>query len=209
MRRSHSQRKGTGKRTISIIVDGKTEIWYLQMMKKNESLNTVNIKPELPKKKQLKELYGYVIENSIDYNEVIWIIDFDTILKEDKERASKSKSKIVELKEYLDRIKMMNNVTVLINTPCLEYWYLQHFKESGIFFENCSKIDKEFKNTVLKDYEKSERYYKRSSYDIYQMLKPYRDNAIKHSKKLGDFNIESPKQGKAEMYKIFDILNIN
>lgn len=209
MKRNHKQRKGTGKKAISIVVDGKTEIWYLQMMKEHESLRSISIKPELPKKKKLAELFEYVIENSKDYSQVIWVIDFDTILKEERERKVGSKSKINELKEYLSTIEPIENISVLVNTPCLEYWHLQHIKESGKYYENCDKVCNEFKNTILKDYEKTERYYKRKNSDIYQKLKPYKNLAIQNSKKLGDFNIDIPKQGKAELYKIFDLLNIS
>lgn len=209
MKRNHKQRKRAGNKAVSIVVDGKTEIWYLQMMKEYESLKSINIKPELPKKKKLEELFEYVIENSKDYSQVIWVIDFDTILKEERERKDGSKSKIIELKEYLATIELIENVSVLVNTPCLEYWYLQHLKESGKYFENCDKVCKEFKNTILKDYEKTERYYKQKNSDIYQKLKPFKNLAIKNSEKLGDFDIDLPKQGKAELYKIFGLLNIN
>jgi hypothetical protein len=209
MKRNHKQRKGTGKKAISIIVDGKTEIWYLQMMKEHESLKSIYIKPELPTKKKLEELFEYVIVNSKDYSQVIWIIDFDTILKEERESKVGSKSKITELKEYLSKIEHVKNISVLVNTPCLEYWYLQHLKDSGRYYDNCNEVCKEFKNTILKDYEKTERYYKRKNADIYKTLKPYQKHAIQNSKKLGNFNIDMPKQGKAELYKIFDLLSIS
>ncbi len=85
------------------------------MMKEHETLSTISIRPELPKKKRLKELFDYVVENSKDYNQVIWIIDLDTILKEDRERPVGSKSKITELKEYMGELEPIENVFVLVN----------------------------------------------------------------------------------------------
>jgi hypothetical protein len=38
MARRSEQRKGSGKKVYSIIVDGKTEVWYFQMMKRHEDL---------------------------------------------------------------------------------------------------------------------------------------------------------------------------
>ncbi len=177
------------------------------LSKLSVKLGTISIRPELPKKKRLKELFDYVVENSKDYNQVIWIIDLDTILKEDRERPVGSKSKITELKEYMGELEPIENVFVLVNAPCLEYWFLQHFKESGRFFDNCDKVCDEFKNTILNGYQKTEQYYKRRNADIYQKLKPYKNIAVQNAKKLGDFNIDMPKQGKAEMYKVFELLD--
>lgn len=209
MSRNTTRRKGKGYKTISIIVDGKTEIWYLQMMKKNEKLNKISIKPELPKKKKLSEQFELVIANSKDYDKVIWIIDFDTLIKEDKDKRKGEKLKTTEFKEYYRKIKNSKNIKILVNNPCLEYWYLLHFKDSSKYYDKCEKVCKEFKNTVLNDYKKSEKYYKNNQNDIYVRLEPFKDIAIQNSKKLGDFNINNLYQGKAEFFKLFELLKIN
>lgn len=36
------------RKTYAFVGDGETELWYLQMLKKNEKRLTVTIKPELP-----------------------------------------------------------------------------------------------------------------------------------------------------------------
>jgi hypothetical protein len=36
------------KTTYAIIVDGETEIWYFQMLKRNEPSLLVNIEPKIP-----------------------------------------------------------------------------------------------------------------------------------------------------------------
>ena len=208
MRRSN-HRKGKGKRTISIIVDGETEIWYFQMMKKHESMNHVNIKPELPKKKRLAEQFRLVVDNARDYDKVIWVVDFDTIIKEERERQKGGLSKIREFREYIDKSYRYTNIEILVNTPCLEFWYLLHFKETSKYFDSCDKINKEFKNTVLKDYQKTESYYKKRNADIYVKLNPNRKKAVGNSEKLGDFNINTPASAKAEIYKIFRMLELD
>ena len=86
MARKTNHRKGKGKKVYSIIVDGETEVWYFQMMKRHEKLlNRVDIKPELPKKKRFSEQFKLIKENAKIYDEVIWLIDFDTIIKEEQE----------------------------------------------------------------------------------------------------------------------------
>ncbi len=71
--------------TFAVVVDGKTEAFYLQMLKRNERDIRVKIKPEIPNKKTLEAQFKQVCDLSKDYTKVFWIVDLDTILKEDKE----------------------------------------------------------------------------------------------------------------------------
>ena len=79
--------------TFTIVVDGETEVWYFQMLKRNEPGLQVNIEPKIPQKKKLSEQYEKVIELAKDYEKVFWIIDLDKIIED---------SKIVELKNFLN-----------------------------------------------------------------------------------------------------------
>ncbi|WP_343330001.1 RloB family protein [Polaribacter staleyi] len=198
-----------GKKTYSIIVDGKTEVWYLQMLKKNEDIPRIDIKPELPKKKKFSEQFASVIENSKIYDEVIWLIDFDTILKESKEAKKGSKTALQEFNEYKIKInKSFHNVQLFINAPCLELWLLLHFESIGKFFSNCNDAEKRLKQLHIKDYEKSEKFYKKRNNDIYKLLFDKKKNAISNAKKLGDFNIDNPNKSISEMYKLFEKFGI-
>jgi len=77
-----SGKRGTGRRTLAIIVDGETELWYIQMLRKHEAISGVSIQPELPKKKRLTEQFDAVISNSKIYDQSIWIVDLDVVIKE-------------------------------------------------------------------------------------------------------------------------------
>lgn len=198
-----------GKKTYSIIVDGKTEVWYLQMLKKNEDIPRIDVKPELPKKKKLSDQFASVKENSKIYDEVIWLIDFDTILKESKEVKQGSKTALQELNEYKIEIdKNFNNVELFINAPCLELWLLLHFETIGKFFSNCNDAEKRLKRLHIKDYEKSEKFYKKRSNDIYKLLADKKEFAIENAKKLGEFDNQNPNRSVCEMYKFFEKFGI-
>ncbi len=207
MNRSKHRRKKSAAQKYSFVVDGKTEIWYLQMMKKNENIRHIAFKPELPKRKSLSDLYKIVVENSLHYDQVFWIVDFDTILMEHK-RSKTDKSTINRFIEYLEKIKKMDNVSVIINFPCLEYWYLLYFKHGFKYIDNCDKIISELENTPISDYNKSERYYKKNYKDIYQRLKPYLENAKLNAKIQPKFNILSPNSTFTQMHEIFEFLKI-
>ena len=49
---------------FAVVVDGETEAWYLQMLKRNERHIRVSIKPEIPAKKSLEDQYKLVCELS-------------------------------------------------------------------------------------------------------------------------------------------------
>ncbi len=69
MARIERRKKRRGKKSYSIIVKGQTEVWYLQLMKQYEKLPRIDIKPELPKNKKLKELFELVKNNTQIYKE--------------------------------------------------------------------------------------------------------------------------------------------
>ena len=208
MARNNTHKKRIGKKIYAIIVDGETEVWYFQMMKRHESLLNIDIRPELPKKKKLADQYNSVIENkNLGYDKIIWLLDMDTILKEDKQTKKGQQSKLQELKRYIKKLKKYSQVEVLVNTPCLEFWHLLHFKETSKYYAQCESAAKELRQ-YLPNYEKTQRYYKQANSDIYQRLKPLQETAHNNAKKLGRFDFEYPQSAKAEMYSVLDILGI-
>ncbi len=94
---------------------------------------------------------------------------------------------------------------VLINNPCLEIWFLLHFKFTSKPFKDCSETENMLKR-YLSDYEKSQKYYKNRRLDIYKRLRIYLQKAIKNGKKLGTFDFKNMESPKAEIYKIFGLL---
>ena len=62
--------------SFACVVDGETEIWYLNMLKRNEpSMKSISIRPELPQKKTLKEQFKQVQTLAESYTAVFWIFD--------------------------------------------------------------------------------------------------------------------------------------
>ena len=194
MTRIENKRKRRVKKSYSIIVDGQTEIWYLQLMKEFEELPRIDIKPELPKNKKLKELFELAKNNAQIYDKVIWLLDLDVIIENDK---------FEEFKKYVKQLKKNNNATILVNNPCLEFWFLLHFKETSKLFSGCSNVISELKKCGrLENYEKSEKYYKYAKNDIYAKLKPFQNTANENAKKLGNLNVNNIESAKAEIYEL-------
>ncbi len=192
---------------ISVIVDGQTEKWYLDLMKSHEDIPRIAIKPELPKKKKIGDIKKLVVDLSKDYDQVVWIVDFDTILSESKQTKKGHSSPLQEFEKIKKDLDKIANVDVLVNTPCLEFWMLLHFKYTGSFSGECRSVKSELKNH-LKDYDKTQKYYKNPRSNIYKKLKPKQNEAIKNGTKLGRFDFGNPESAKAEMFLLFEILEL-
>lgn len=204
-----SRRRISARRsTIAFVVEGETEMWYLQMLKKNEEREggiRINIKPEIPQKKKLKDQYELVCDLAKEHKVVFWILDFDIILKEAREHV---KDGISPLDEFLDYrkflIKEYDNVRIIVNNPCFEYWLLLHFVRTQRKYTSCLGAIKQLEKKLL-GYEKTELYFKKKNNDIYLKLKPYLKDAIENAVAFGGFNVDEPERAMCEMNELFMI----
>jgi len=196
MRKRNIKISKSRKDTYAIIVDGETEVWYFQMLKRNESSLQINIEPKIPQKKKLSDQYKKVCELSEDYTKVFWIIDLDVVIKE---------SKKIELEGYLKEIKKKNieNIITIFNNPCLEFWFLLHFIQTTKYFPKCKDVEKQL-TKQLKDYEKTRKYFTKQDNDIYLKLKPKLSTALKNTKRTKRGNLEEIKRGICEMNLFFE-----
>ncbi|MDR2950283.1 MAG: RloB family protein [Prevotella sp.] len=194
----------------AVVVDGETEFWYIQMLKRNERLISVDLKPEIPQRKKISEQYSKVVDLSKDYDKVYWIIDFDVINKETREAKRGTKTALQELKEYWDNIEKnhKNIVVVIVNNPCFEYWLLLHFEATSKFYNSHDELIKQLKKH-LSDYEKSQTYYTKQNRDIYLRLTSKLADAISNAKRLTEFDFENPSRGLSQMHLLFEDIGIS
>ncbi len=175
------------------------------MLKRNEPHIQVNIDPQIPQKKELSRQYEKVLKFAEDYKKVFWIIDLDNIVKESKEAKPENKTKIQELKGYLQELdkKGNKNVVTIFNNPCLEYWFLLHFDQTSRYFRKCSSAEKQLKKH-LTDYEKTKRYFIKQNQDIYLRLKSNLKTAINNAQKIQRGDINNLERGICEMNLFFE-----
>ena len=210
MARSRRERKtlGAKKSVIAFVVEGETEMWYLQMLKKcEESAHNVriNIKPEIPQKKKLKDQYEMVFELAKEHKTVFWLLDFDIILKETREHSKKGKSPLNEFIDYRQKLQEeYGNVRIVVNNPCFEYWFLLHFEATKKNYLNCSSLISKLEKQ-LPGYSKTEKFFKNRSKDIYSRLQPYLKKAIVNASAFGGFDVDEPERAMCEMNFLFMI----
>ncbi len=189
---------------FAVVVDGETECWYLQMLKRNERDLRVSIKPEIPQNKNLEDQYNLVCDLSgKEYTKVFWIVDLDTIIKENNNAPKSNPSPLKKFQNYRNTLnKKCENVVVIVNNPCLEFWFLLHFIRTSKYFTNCSSAETELKKH-MKNYEKTKNYFTKQNDDIYLKLKNNLPIGLANSIALGNFDDENPKKTMCEMEFLF------
>jgi len=209
------------KKVFALVVDGHTESWYIQQLnqqlKKQEKgiLVGLDLQPKLPQKKKLEALYEFIEKLEKDeYDKIFWIVDFDTIIKISKESKKGVQTELDKFIDYYKKLSINKKIVIIINNPCLEYWFLLHFVQTSKYFSSYDELKKELKN-YIKDYSKTGDFYNNCNggNGIYSFLKPKLKTAILNSKKLAKFiiktkSIKDYNVGVSEMYKLFDELKI-
>ena len=216
------------RKSFVVIGDGETESWYIQKLKEHEKNNldslSLNLKPDFPVKKGLEESYKYIkdLEKENGYDKIFWIVDFDTIIKETKEAKKGKETKLELFRGYFKEFRSNEKIIIIINNPCLEYWFLQHFGKFTRYFKGyAGELEREIKKHIL-NYDKTGKFYNscNGSKGIYSLLKPKLEYAISNS-----IDISNPKKstklnfdktdindyeiGTTEMHKLFEELKIS
>jgi hypothetical protein len=191
------------KPNIAVVVDGETETWYLQMLKKHEKERLrVNIRPEIPQKKKLSEQFEQVLSLANNHQWVFWVVDLDTLVAENK---------LAELKQRQAQIdKRHPNVTLVINHPCLEFWFFLHFEFRQPMLARCDEAG-DLLRKHLQNYEKTRTFYVKEDQDIYQRLRPHLPAALVNARKQESLGLElsNPSQkGFSDLGKFFEFIKI-
>lgn len=205
MTRRHSNtvpNRGMGNESIAIIGDGETEKWFFQLLKDVENIKTPM---QYPEAKGSLDVVLSIVQDvmSRGFTKVYWLVDFDVIVKEERERKKGTPSVIAKFFEAKTKLEhqYVNKLVILINNPCLEYWYLLHYKETSKYYEKYDELKPELCK-YLANYEKNEKYYKGGKENLYQKLVPMLNIAQSRAEKLTSLDKDDYQKGKADIYKV-------
>lgn len=211
MSRKINKRKGNT--TIAVIVDGQDEKWYMEKVKRHypcAALEHISIKPELPTKKKVNELFDLAKKKVEEENSmVLLIIDLDEILKTKTElnnfKNQYTKYQNIRQGKPARAYGWMKKLYVIVNNPCLEYWYLLHFSPTRKIYADYAELKKDLRRIPeLSTYEKTREYYN-SMPDIYKRLEQRLENARSNAT---PFDVaQCTTQGCSEMQEVFDCLD--
>ena len=173
-----------------VYVEGETEKKYISQFKKNFRITSLNIEPEFFPQVKLKDLKEFIENKSFDgYEKVFLLFDVDHYI---------STGKINDLKSFTQSVRR-EKTNILFLNPCLEIWFLLHYKYTSKLFNNCEEVIKDLKK-YIKNYTKNEEQILNSLLD-----KKLIQNAINNAKKLGSFSFKTPNTC-AEIYKLIEVL---
>ncbi|MBK6611321.1 MAG: RloB domain-containing protein [Sphingobacteriales bacterium] len=131
------------------------------------------------------------------------MIDFDTVIDEEKKGPKREKSPLKTFEEYRTNLfTKFTNVVVIVNNPCLEFWFLLHFEKTSKFFSTCKSAEAAL-NKHIPNYEKTQKFYTKQNDDIYLKLKPFLSTGLANATALGNFDEEYPKKALCEMEFLF------
>ena len=203
--------------SIVIIVDGEDEKWYLAKLKEHypsELLKHTKLKPEMCQSKKCKDLFDAAkVKIDEEYSRVILILDFDTIRGNTRElnsfRGLYARYLNVKNGALGRKDKWMTQLLVVINNPCLEYWFLLHFKKTNKFYPDFASLKQDLKKIPeLSSYDKSEDYYYDRP-DIFDRLGACEgiNNARKNSAEHNFCIQECCNKGVSEMRLLLDFFD--
>lgn len=203
--------------SVVIIVDGKDEKWYLEKVRENykpDTLRKTSLEPKLAQKKKVAELFEEAKDKVVNgFSKAILIIDFDELGQDNKELGKFKELFFIYqnvhegIKKVSKKHQWMKQLMLIVNSPCIEFWYLLHFYKTQKYYPNFDSLKKDLTSIKeLSEYRKSEAYYNKLP-DIYTRLggdvglEKARHNAVA-------FDIEECKnKGFSEMNKLFDFFD--
>jgi len=215
------------KKKYALVADGETEHWYIKQLVEYHQLN-IEVSPRIPQSKTLKEQYILVGELYKDntYSKILWIIDLDSVLKENNDSKQKGKA-LSEFKTlYRNALSKWNDkVTIIVNNPCLEYWYCIHNNPNmATFFDSYEKMLPTLRKynvnkQLFAQYNKSKKDDYLSGIGLYRNLlddlkklfktKTKKDSGEIDFSKFRSFNPDTcESEGCSEMWKLFQFFHL-
>ena len=201
---------------IAVLVDGNDEQWYVSKVRDHypcDALRTIKIRPELPRRKKVQELFDLAKSKlEEEYTFVIIMFDLDEPLRNPKEFEKFKELYTLYLFAQENSLKgrqktnynWMKKILLIVNNPCLEYWYLLHYRRTTKFFADYTALCSELRKIPeLAKYKKDEDYYNCHP-NIYERLS--RNNGLENARRNAiKFDLNNCKnQGCSEMNLFFD-----
>lgn len=209
-------KKRVAKKTIAVIVDGQDEKWYIQKAKEHypcEAIKHASIQPEMAEKKKVQDLFDTAHERiDAGFDHVILMVDMDDPLNKPAEferfKVLYEQYRRAKCNNITPANRWMKNLIVIVNSPCLEYWYLLHFGKTTKFYDDYASLRNDLRRIPdMSRYEKSEDYYLRSP-DIYQKLDGTSNRLQAARNNAFPFSLaECREKGCSEMNQLFDFFD--
>lgn len=175
------------KKVFAIIGEGETEWYYFNRLNRHENYS-FKVKPELPYTSHWSGIIDKAVDESQNpYDRIFCVLDVDDIIADQKE-YQRYKTRV----SGLQKKKKTRKITMIETMPCIEYWFLLHYRTS--FSTKEYQSFSELKHDLLKaipDYEKKITYFKKC--DFYKKVTNDHnlENAMRYARMLEDRHKDS------------------
>lgn len=181
------------KLSVAVIGEGLTEWHYFNDLKQNEQLS-FNLRPSFPKHSSFDSICAKAIDLVIEgYDSIFCIIDLDYIRTNPTNLTAYSTLKTNIQRDY-------NNVVFFECMPCIELWFLLHFKRTTRIFRNYREIRPEIE-LLIPNYSKSDKFLKKIN--LYHHLKS--ENKLDIAKANSQWLIEQKNQNQNPLHPFSEI----
>ena len=183
------------KKSVLIIGEGTCEQVYFKQLNQTEKYKSIHIESKVPPHPMPTDIVNRAIKLKKEsaFNSVWCILDID----KESQNPSDFNTAIKRAKEHRIKIAKIS--------PCLELWFLLHFKKTTKPFISCEEVESDLIKYLPK-YDKSEKFYR--STNIAQLLSPKLNKAIENSIELEKHNIKNQTNSStSEFHKIIQDIN--
>ncbi|MDZ4122441.1 MAG: RloB family protein [Candidatus Cloacimonadaceae bacterium] len=166
------------KKSILIYCDGDTEKNYIISLKEDRYKHCpIKIEPKL-QNKGFSNVFKFLREmkrtgDAEFYHCILYVLDMDTIYQDRRLAAYKAE------RDRLQSAFEDGFLSCIESRPCIEFWFVLHFRHSDKLFSNYDETRRVLQND-LPDYEKTNKY----SQTVYYKLKGKLSNAINRAKEI-------------------------
>jgi hypothetical protein len=160
--------------SYAVLGDGKTELFYLKHLKKVKNYK-YKIQQRLFNSITIETAKGYIDKLlSGGCDQIIFITDYDTIVNQ---------KRVSEFEEFKLKYVDVKEVVICENMPCVEFWFLLHYKLTTHEFNNAGEVIEQLLKHIG-DYKKKESYLKNSKWVETLCNNGKFENAISNSKSV-------------------------
>lgn len=190
--RRNEQTKEVNKSILIVCEGERTEPNYFKCFK-TYSLDVEAVGIGFNTLSLVQETIKYRDKSKTDFDEVWCVFDKDSFPNQDFDNACAKAAS--------------NNISVAYSNEAFELWYLLHFEyiNTGINRKQyISKLEKIFQSNFKRSYKKNDE-------EVYKLLLPYQQVAIRNSKKLSatqsSITSKASRKPDTEVFKLVEQLN--
>ena len=191
------------KNTVLCFCEGETEKVYLTCLKKDRYKNVhIELKPQISNadfEKTFKDIKHQLAKpKKTNYKYIFYVLDMDAIYNQNQiDEYNRQKERIKSLVQAKERL------TIIESRPCIEFWFLLHYKNTDKCFVNCDEIIVELCK-YIPEYCKNQNYIA----SLYEKLKDKLETARQNSEAIcKKERVDNEDYSYTQMHKLIQILD--